>query len=372
MTRKTVAVFGVVYLALGAALASWRWPRWWCVIARADVELRAQLKWLLFAVASPGRLGCCAHRWFRRSTNRRGSTIILALLLAGIPVSAAIAILRYRLYDVDVVINKTLVYGVLAVFVTVVYVALVVGIGTLVGGSGNLVLSIVATAVVAVAFQPMREWVQRFANRVVYGRAGDALRGAVGSLGKDGPHPGHRGASAPDRGHGGGRDRCRPGGGLAPGRTGLGAGGVSGQTQASPPLEPPTVVDGTGVGSRRRRRRPRPPPGRAPRCDQRGQAPQRSSQFGGSEAARGSRLQAGLVLRNVRLVEELRSSRQRLVTAQDEERRRLERNLHDGAQQRLVSIALALRMAREHGRYRLRGAGSESGSIRPRRSWTSH
>jgi signal transduction histidine kinase len=56
--------------------------------------------------------------------------------------------------------------------------------------------------------------------------------------------------------------------------------------------------------------------------------------------------QAGLVLRNVRLVEELRTSRQRLVAAQDEERRRLERDLHDGAQQRLVAIALALRMAR--------------------------
>src|SRR5439155_22088061 len=58
--------------------------------------------------------------------------------------------------------------------------------------------------------------------------------------------------------------------------------------------------------------------------------------------------QAGLVLRNVRLIEELRTSRQRLVKAQDEERRRLERNLHDGAQQRLVSIALVLRMARHH------------------------
>jgi signal transduction histidine kinase len=56
--------------------------------------------------------------------------------------------------------------------------------------------------------------------------------------------------------------------------------------------------------------------------------------------------QAGLVLRNVRLIEELRTSRQRLVSAQDEERRRLERNLHDGAQQRLVSIALVLRMAK--------------------------
>lgn len=56
--------------------------------------------------------------------------------------------------------------------------------------------------------------------------------------------------------------------------------------------------------------------------------------------------QAGLVLRNVRLIEELRGSRQRLVAAQDAERRRLERNLHDGAQQSLVSVALLLRMAR--------------------------
>src|SRR5687767_5086252 len=55
--------------------------------------------------------------------------------------------------------------------------------------------------------------------------------------------------------------------------------------------------------------------------------------------------QAGLVLRNVRLVDDLRSSRERLVTTQEEERRRLERNLHDGAQQSLVSVALLLRMA---------------------------
>jgi signal transduction histidine kinase len=55
--------------------------------------------------------------------------------------------------------------------------------------------------------------------------------------------------------------------------------------------------------------------------------------------------QAGLVLRNVRLIEELRASRQRLVSAQDEERRRLERNLHDGAQQQLVALAVQLGLA---------------------------
>jgi signal transduction histidine kinase len=56
--------------------------------------------------------------------------------------------------------------------------------------------------------------------------------------------------------------------------------------------------------------------------------------------------QAGLILRNVRLIEELRASRQRLVAAQDEERRRLERNIHDGAQQQLVALAVKLRLAR--------------------------
>ena len=54
--------------------------------------------------------------------------------------------------------------------------------------------------------------------------------------------------------------------------------------------------------------------------------------------------QAGLVLRNVRLIEELRASRQRLVAAQDDERRKLERNLHDGAQQQLVALQVQLRL----------------------------
>jgi signal transduction histidine kinase len=55
--------------------------------------------------------------------------------------------------------------------------------------------------------------------------------------------------------------------------------------------------------------------------------------------------QAGLALRNVRLIEELRASRQRLVAAQDEGRRRLERNIHDGVQQQLVALAVKLRLA---------------------------
>ena len=92
--------------------------------------------------------------------------------IALVPVAIGIAIFRYHLYDIDVVINKTLVYGSLAVFITGVYVAIVVGIGSLAqrGTRPSLALSVAATAVVAVAFQPVRAWVQRLANRLVYGR----------------------------------------------------------------------------------------------------------------------------------------------------------------------------------------------------------
>src|SRR5205807_4040961 len=86
--------------------------------------------------------------------------------------AVGIAVLRYRLYDIDVVINKTVVFGGLAAFITAVYVGIVVGIGAAIGQGSkpNLGLSILATAVVAVAFQPVRERVQRLANRLVYGK----------------------------------------------------------------------------------------------------------------------------------------------------------------------------------------------------------
>ncbi|TMK22605.1 MAG: hypothetical protein E6G65_02215, partial [Actinobacteria bacterium] len=91
----------------------------------------------------------------------------LLSVFVGIPAAIAIAILKYRLYDVDVVIRKTVVVGVLAAFITAVYVAVVVGLGSLF--TDTLVLRIAATALVAVAFQPVRDRANRLANRLVYG-----------------------------------------------------------------------------------------------------------------------------------------------------------------------------------------------------------
>src|SRR5205823_775642 len=79
-------------------------------------------------------------------------------------------VLKYRLYDIDVVISKAVLYGSLAVFITAVYAGLVFSVGTLAGGRDRPLVSAVAAAVVAVAFQPARQRAGRLANRVVYGR----------------------------------------------------------------------------------------------------------------------------------------------------------------------------------------------------------
>ncbi|MGH9198860.1 MAG: hypothetical protein ACRD1T_24425, partial [Acidimicrobiia bacterium] len=130
-----------------------------------DVE-RQQMKWFIFA-------GALAPAPFvAYEINETVSEFLLPLIAILFPIAVGIAILRYRLYDIDVVINKTLVFGALAAFITLIYVGVVVGIGALIGSGDepNLGLSLAATALVAVAFQPLRERIQRLANRVVYGQ----------------------------------------------------------------------------------------------------------------------------------------------------------------------------------------------------------
>ncbi len=142
---------------------------------RADSTVRKQIEWLAYAavVVLAGVLASVPLQAVPQTdtvTNYQNGIITLAL--ACIPIAMGIAILTRRLYDIDLIVNKTLVYGSLAVFITAAYVALVVGIGRYVGqrGDAGFGLSILATAVVAVAFQPVRERVQHLANRLVYGK----------------------------------------------------------------------------------------------------------------------------------------------------------------------------------------------------------
>jgi hypothetical protein len=101
-----------------------------------------------------------------------GGDVLPGIAILMIPAAVGIAMFKYRLYDIDVVINKTVVVAVLATFVTAIYLAIVVGIGAAIGTTGepNVLLSIAATAIVAIAFQPLRERARRLADRVVYGK----------------------------------------------------------------------------------------------------------------------------------------------------------------------------------------------------------
>jgi MFS family permease len=105
------------------------------------------------------------------------------LTLLAVPICTYIAILRYNLYDIDVVINRTLVYGALTACVVGIYVLAVVALGTLFQAQGNLGVSLSATGLVAVVFQPLRGRLQRGVNRLMYGERDDPYA-VISRLGK--------------------------------------------------------------------------------------------------------------------------------------------------------------------------------------------
>src|SRR5215204_6129120 len=90
-----------------------------------------------------------------------------------VPVITYIAIVRYHLYDIDLVINRTLVYGALTSCVVGIYVLAIVALGALFQAQGNLGVSLVATGLVAIVFQPLRSRLQRGVNRLMYGERDD-------------------------------------------------------------------------------------------------------------------------------------------------------------------------------------------------------
>jgi signal transduction histidine kinase len=277
----------------------------------------------------------------------------IVVIQIAIPISIALAILRYRLYDIDVVISRTLVYGSLAVFITVVYVGIAVGIGAAIGGGGrpNLGLSIVATAVVAIGFQPVRERLQRIANRLVYGRRATPYEvlsqfseRVAESYAVDEVMP--RMARVLADGTGAQRADVWL-------RSDQFLRSAAAWPADAPSLDP-VPVNGSSL--------------HVPEGADRMVAVRHQGELLGAlslSKRAGEALtpveenllahlaeQAGLVLKNVGLtadlqgrLAELRASRQRLVSAQDEERRRLERNLHDGAQQHLVALKVKLGLA---------------------------
>jgi signal transduction histidine kinase len=306
---------------------------------RSGGDERQQLKWMAFAGVFAFVIIAVQFLPARLPTVLG---VLMGVALLGVPVASGVAILKYRLYDIDVVINKTVVYGVLAAFVSLVYVGIVVGIGSLVGSRGNIFLTILATAVIALLFQPARVRARHLANRVVYGKRAtpyevlSLLAQGMGSqFSADEALPGLARVLAEGTGAARAEVWLRVGTDLRPAATWPDT--ASGSSIRLADSDLPAIPDADRALPVRHEGQLQ---GALVIAMPRGEGVSAATDKLLTDVAS----QTGLVLRNVRLIEELRASRQRLVAAQDDERRRLERNIHDGAQQQLVALSVKMRL----------------------------
>jgi signal transduction histidine kinase len=335
-----------------------------------DRELRQQIKWIAFtATTAIGfsvvvlvSMDIGGKSW--APVTAAADVVVTVIGLAGFPVAIAIAIFKYGLYQIDVIISKALSYGLLSAALTAVYAGIVVGIGTLAGYVGGPVLTVTAAVVVAVLFHPVRQRATRLANLFVYGRRAspyqvlaDFAQDMAGQLDAD---------AALDRmaavlGGATGAERVEVwvlvGTGLSPRSIW--------PSSAVPGPAPAMATHSAGLAALG-------PVARAIGVYHHGEllgAITLGKAKNEPVSAAEDRLltdlasQAGLVLRNVRLtaelqatIDDLRASRRRLVQAQDDERQRIERNLHDGAQQQLVALSVQLGL--------LDGVADDPGEVR--------
>ncbi|HEV1992628.1 MAG TPA: GAF domain-containing sensor histidine kinase [Candidatus Dormibacteraeota bacterium] len=143
---------------------------------RSRAEERQQLKWL--AIVSGLVVPAFASHFLIQviwgsSVFDYGALVFHPLLVLGLPVATAIAILKYRLYEIDVLINRALVYGALTIVVVGFYVGVVGFLGMLLQQRASLLISLLATGVIALAFAPLRMRVQGAVNRLLFGARPD-------------------------------------------------------------------------------------------------------------------------------------------------------------------------------------------------------
>ena len=261
--------------------------------------------------------------------NEAFSAVLLPFVFGGLWLAIAVAILRYRLYDIDLVINRTLVYATLTASVVCVYVLVVGYLGNLFRAEDNLLVSLFATGIVAVIFAPLRDRLQRAANRLMYGER-DEPYAVLSRLGQR-----LEGTLAP--------------GAVLPAIVDTVAGALKAPhaaislkiedrfetaaehgTRTGAPLVLPLVYNNETVGRLEV----------SPRAKGEPYAPADRRLL--EDLAR----QAGVAAHAVRLTADLQRSRERLVTAREEERRRLRRDLHDGVGPRLAALTLKIETAR--------------------------
>ena len=338
-----LTIGGFALLALGFATVAAVILRF----RRSVGEERQQMRWFVTAVglATPLLIGgiLTSIGLGENETTPINTLFFFAffsVLAIGLPGACAIAVLRYRLYEFDLVVKKTVLYTVVALVLIAIFFVFAV----LVGGAfieANP-LAIMGSIAIGLLCWPVVRLARRIADRVVYGGRAtpyevltDFSHRVGGSYASEDVLPRMARILADAVGarravvwlHVG--DELRPAG-IAP-DDGDRPAPVRIRADAIPPLPADTAVEVRDQGELLG----------ALSVSMPANDPINPTR---ERLVRDLASQAGLVLRNVRLIEELRASRQRLVAAQDQERRRLERNIHDGAQQQLVALTVKLRL----------------------------
>jgi signal transduction histidine kinase len=348
---NTLTLLSVLFLGAGALSLVLRY--------REGGELRRQINWVVLAGALFAVLQLVAIVAIVADHGKQPPVVGVAYTgtavigLLGFPAAITVGILKYRLYEIDIIVNRAVVYGLVSAGLTAVYAGIVLGIGALAGQQGSPVLTVAAAVVVALLFQPVRQRARRVANRLVYGERAtpyqvlsDFADDMAGQLDYDKAVDRMVAVLAGATGATRAEAWIRVGAELRPGTV---------WPDGSAPLAALPVAGGD-----------------LPAFDAatRAVAVRHGNELLGALALQKPRnepltvaedkllhhlaSQAGLVFRNRRLtaelqatIDELRASRRRLVEAQDAERRRIERNLHDGAQQQLVALTIQLGLLEE-------------------------
>ncbi len=299
-----------------------RWVLFGFGIVAVGFALYSLLPLLIPSIAAPG-LARVLYLTF-------SETLFLVLPFCLFALCIGIAVLRYQLWNIDQLINRTLVYGTLSAGVVELYVLLVGTLGALFQSSGNLFIALLATGLAALLVQPLRARLQRGVNRLMYGERDDpyAVLSRLSQQLKTTLAPT---AVLPSIAEAIAQTLKLPYVALAlthGNRLEIAAayGRPAGDT-----VQLPLVYQAEMVGQLLV----------APR------APGEAFTSAERRLLEDIALQAGVAAHAVRLTAELQRSRERLVAAREEERRRLRRDLHDGLGPQLASLTLTLAAARE-------------------------
>src|SRR5215210_3696025 len=302
---------------------------------RSRAEERQQIKWFAFAGAIMCAVIAVGPFLWSLPPSSPGVTLIWPLLifsaLSTIPVATGIAIFKYGLYDIDLIISRTLVYGALSVIVVGLYILVVASLGALLQAQGSLFASLLAAGLVAVLFAPLRDRLQRAVNRLMYGHRDDPYK-VLSGLGERLETTLAPNAVLPTIVESVAQALKLPYAAIILKRNPEGEPvkvAEYGKKSVGEPLLVPLSYQKETVGELIVS--PRSPGESFSKAD---------LKLLGDLAH-----QVGVAAHAVRLSADLQRSRERLVTAREEERKRLRRDLHDGVGPQLAALTLKLETA---------------------------